>query len=101
MTNLTLLLVVLVPYIMYAVYYFYTRSNSGWYIDLAGKKFILGSIGVPFYMISHFNIKKANNWQLYIETKDQKRLMLFADESKDKIHEAGAFLSKVTGSKLY
>lgn len=98
MTNLTILLVGLVPFVVYAVYYAYTRANSDWYIDLQQKKIVLGKIVVPVFMVEFFIIaKKDNKFQLSIKTKDQKQLVLFADEKEDRIREAGKFLSTVTG----
>ncbi|HLP12908.1 MAG TPA: hypothetical protein VK177_13315 [Flavobacteriales bacterium] len=95
MSNLTLLLVVLIPYIMYWVYYFYTRSNSTWYVDLKQKKLFLGKIAVPFFMVERLSVEKKGKWQLHLKTKDNKRLMLFEDESDTKINEAFAFLKSV------
>jgi hypothetical protein len=98
MTNLTILLVGLVPFVLYTVYYAYTRANSDWYIDLKDKKIVLGKIAVPVFMIEFMIIaKKDNKFQLSLKTKDQKQLVLFVDDKEESIREAGKFLSTVTG----
>ena len=106
MTNLTILLVGLVPFIVYTVYYSYTRTNSTWYIDLQNKKIVLGKIALPIFLVEFFIIAKKpvrtgtggdNTFQLSIKTKDQKQLVLFADSNEDRIREAGKFLSTITG----
>jgi hypothetical protein len=94
MSNLTLLLVVLIPYVTYWIY-FYTRTNSNWYVDVKEKKLFLGKIAVPFFMVDHLSVEKKDKWQLYLKTKDNKRLMLFEDDSDKKINEAFAFLKSV------
>lgn len=98
MTNLTVLLVGIVPFIVYTVYYAYTRNNSTWYIDLQHKKIVLGKIALPVFMIEKMSIaKKASNYHLNLKTKDQKQLLLFVDESQDKILETGEFFKSTTG----
>ncbi|HYG52884.1 MAG TPA: hypothetical protein VD905_18405 [Flavobacteriales bacterium] len=100
MSNLTLLLAVLIPYLMYWVYYYYTRTNSTWYVDLKEKRFFLGTIAVPFFMIERLRIEKKEKWQLYLETKDKKRLMLFNVDTEQLIREAAQFLAQKTGAPL-
>jgi hypothetical protein len=98
MTNLTILLVGLVPFTLYAVYYAYTRSNSDWYIDIQNKKMVLGKIALPFFMIEKIIItKKDSSFNIAIKTKDQKQLILFSSISQDKIMEVGDFFKSVTG----